>query len=247
MYTKACFKHAFLNQYPISATFILTICLLLIVHNSKAEEPLCFGDDGIVCINEVEVERLDGAETLSYYTIENNLNVQLFAFGVTNTVRGEGAFVGTTYQGAWSAKTFTQAEWDASLDVFEGFENGEKRYWRAGELDQNDHTSSLGSFESLFGQSQDINGNAVYVNFYWNTNGGFYYLRPNHALLVARQFNFYGSPESEATVFARSGAVVATTVSPVPELHQSTMLLLGLFVLCILNCKEAIFKYEERQ
>lgn len=217
------------------------ICLMFtLIYSSYSygNESLCFGDNNFVCINEFSTGTNLNNRPISYYTIENKLPDspgQILAFGVTNSGGGVNyqAYLGNKYNVSWSAVTLNQAEWDVGNHTFTSRNSGGTDLFNAvsGAVDSGGFVA-LGSFVELFG-SAVVNGEPQYVNFFWNTSNGTYHLKAGDNLAEASQFNFYGLPESEATVFGANQAILATTVTaaaPVPELTTTLMLFLGLIM-----------------
>ncbi len=208
-------------QYAVSLAFVAATLLSTSVYADNQSTKLCTSGDTVICLSEtydpVQSERYGSNQ--SYYSVTNNTNQRIFGFGVTNSSSNP-AYISDKYQGAWSAATLSQGQWDAGAIAFGSKTSaGESQLnWVSGTESING-SSALGSFAQLFGKSTNTNGDPLYVNFYWNFKN--YYMLdagatigvnyPGSGWRTNGQFYFQGLPESTATFFSQSGSVIDST------------------------------------
>lgn len=247
-------------QYAMTLTFVTATLLNTPAFATNLTSKLCTSGDTVVCLSETydPVQSEHYGSNQSYYSVTNNTNQRIFGFGVTNS-SGTPAYISYKYQGAWSAATLSQEQWDSGEIAFGSkTSSGESQLnWVSGTQSING-SAALGSFAQLFGENTTNNGDSLYVNFYWNFKN--YYMLDAGATIGANypgsgwrtngQFYFQGLPESTATFFSQSGSVIASTtpsatdplfslnpssIAAVPEPQTYLMLAIGLGMISLVR------------
>lgn len=227
----------------------LLVVLSILSNHAYAEntEANCLDNIHLVCISETFSHQTISNQTaynISRYTITNNSEMQIYAFGVTNT-NGRAAFLGEELTG-WESTTLSEIAWDETQKILR-FNNNPtiSTPWVTGTNDINGY-HEIGQFAALFGPSVNEQNQPLYVNFYWNSGN-------TNALVTGvtlDQFYFNGLPESNFVALDINGNLIAsslttaasipdtTSVAAVPEPKTYFMLLIGL-ILIQLNVQAA--------
>jgi hypothetical protein len=219
------------NKTALTLTFLLSS---LLSSNAYAAVSPCLDGNTVICITENQID-----ENMVQYTIANNSEQQIYAFGVTNSNSSKAY----SEENFWEGFQFSQKDWDRGISI--RFFNvtgkdGErdirdfKISWAtggvAGRVAEEGYTE-LGSFASLFGEEED------YVNFYWNLTLSHVEMKSNPLNPKGGyldDFYFTGQANSNFAVFGASGNVLASNLeatAAVPEPETYAMFLAGLGLL----------------
>ncbi len=145
------------------------------------------------------------------YEITNNGAQRIYGFAVSNS----DTLSAYTFQPNWIGMVLTKEDWD---------EPGRAMiFYESPSVSRSLSMSSLGSFESLFGTTENK------VNLYWNWLYGYPGTVPlENGQALGDFFWEFGEPASNMIAFGLDGKIIASSILAVPEPETYAMMLAGL-------------------
>ncbi len=230
---------------------------------SALVEEGCLGGSNTICISETVFENLEGSGV--QYSVTNNQELPIWAFGVSNSAHPEEVSAATALPG-WRSMYVTQSDWDAGEVAFtfsmlvgptpeiQGFHKVTPSTWYSG-FDANGGSIDLAGVDFLAGVS-DLEGilETLPEEVYLGSFASLFGTEESNVTLFWRgdiqqavslgvgetlsDFYLYNAePESGFTTFA-PGAIISTSVAAVPEPATYVMFLAGLGLLGFAHRKQ---------